>query len=152
MPSLSLGVRLLFRLGCIWPGTLLGLRPSQDPPFWSGSTAGGLSKGRLKAGAPLGIGSGSLALMKNAPHPNAARVFINWFLSREGQIAVQEEQARDNSGADSMRIDVPKDVVLSVYRRREGAKYLFVGTPERTNMQPIYKVVKEALATAAKRK
>jgi len=106
----------------------------------------------LKEGAPLGIGSGSLALMKNAPHPNAARVFINWFLSREGQIAVQEEQARDNSGADSMRIDVPKDVVLSVYRRREGAKYLFVGTPERTNMQPIYKVVKEALATAAKRK
>jgi len=106
----------------------------------------------LKEGAPLGMGSGSLALMKNAPHPNAARVFINWFLSREGQIAVQEEQARDGSGADSMRIDIPKDPVIDVYRRREGARYIFVGTPERTNMTPIYKVVKEALAAAKKRK
>jgi len=107
---------------------------------------------RMKEGAPLGIGGGSLVLMKNAPHPNAATVFINWLLSREGQTAIQEEQATGGSGADSMRIDVPKDVVLSVYRRREGAKYLFVGTPERTNMQPIYKIVKEALAKAAKKK
>jgi len=107
---------------------------------------------RMKEGAPLGIGGGSLVLMKNAPHPNAATVFINWLLSREGQTAIQEEQARGGSGADSMRTDVPKDVVLSVYRRREGAKYLFVGTPERTNMKPIYAVVKKALATAKKRK
>ncbi len=107
---------------------------------------------RMKEGAPLGIGGGSLVLMKNAPHPNAATVFINWLLSREGQTAIQEEQARGGSGADSMRIDVPKGVVLSVYRRREGAKYLFVGTPERTDMKPIYNVVNKALATAAKRK
>lgn len=60
--------------------------------------------------------------------------------------------ARDGSGADSMRIDIPKDPVIDVYRRREGAKYLFVGTPERTNMKPIYNVVKKALATAAKKK
>jgi ABC-type Fe3+ transport system substrate-binding protein len=30
-------------------------------------------------------GSGHLVVLKNAPHPNAAKVFINWFLSREGQ-------------------------------------------------------------------
>ena len=24
-------------------------------------------------------------MMKDAPHPNAAKVFVNWFLSKEGQ-------------------------------------------------------------------
>jgi ABC-type Fe3+ transport system substrate-binding protein len=39
----------------------------------------------FKEGAPLGVGNGVVSLLSNAPHPNAARVFINWFLSREGQ-------------------------------------------------------------------
>ena len=30
-------------------------------------------------------GSGHLVVLKNAPHPHAAKVFVNWFLSREGQ-------------------------------------------------------------------
>ncbi|HUK42209.1 MAG TPA: extracellular solute-binding protein [Candidatus Acidoferrales bacterium] len=30
-------------------------------------------------------GSGNLAIIKAAPHPNAAKVFINWFLGHEGQ-------------------------------------------------------------------
>ena len=30
-------------------------------------------------------GSGHLVVLKNAAHPNATRVFVNWFLSREGQ-------------------------------------------------------------------
>ncbi len=106
----------------------------------------------FKESVPIGISDGSLALMKNAPHPNAAKVFINWFLSREGQIAVQEEYARGNAGADSMRVDIPKDVVFKLFRRRQGAKYFFVATPERTNMLPIYKVVNEALAEAQKKK
>jgi len=105
----------------------------------------------FKEGVPLGIGGGSLAYMNKGPHPNAAKVFINWLLSREGQSAVQEEQAGGGSPADSMRIDIPKDVVLNVYRRRAGGNYLFVGTPERTDMKPIYKIVKEALATAKKK-
>ena len=29
-------------------------------------------------------GSGMLALMKNAPHPNAAKIFVNWMASKEG--------------------------------------------------------------------
>jgi iron(III) transport system substrate-binding protein len=29
-------------------------------------------------------GSGMLALIKNAPHPNAAKVFVNWMASKEG--------------------------------------------------------------------
>ena len=38
-----------------------------------------------KEGVYVSGGSGHLVVLKNAPHPNAARVFVNWFLSREGQ-------------------------------------------------------------------
>jgi iron(III) transport system substrate-binding protein len=30
-------------------------------------------------------GSGNVAMIKGAPHPNAAKVFVNWFLGQEGQ-------------------------------------------------------------------
>jgi iron(III) transport system substrate-binding protein len=30
-------------------------------------------------------GSGNLAVIKNRPHPNATKVFVNWLLSKEGQ-------------------------------------------------------------------
>ena len=30
-------------------------------------------------------GSGNIAIIKNHPHPNAAKVFVNWLLSKEGQ-------------------------------------------------------------------
>jgi len=30
-------------------------------------------------------GSGNVTIIKGAPHPNAAKVFLNWFLGQEGQ-------------------------------------------------------------------
>ena len=41
----------------------------------------------IKEGYYAGTGSGNLALLKNAAHPNAAKVFVNWLLSKEGQTA-----------------------------------------------------------------
>jgi iron(III) transport system substrate-binding protein len=38
-----------------------------------------------KEGVYVSGGSGHLVVLKNAPHPNAMRLFVNWFLSREGQ-------------------------------------------------------------------
>jgi ABC-type Fe3+ transport system substrate-binding protein len=38
-----------------------------------------------KEGLYVAGGSGHLVVLKNAPHPNATRLFLNWFLSREGQ-------------------------------------------------------------------
>lgn len=32
----------------------------------------------------VAVGNGLVALFKNAPHPNAARVFVNWLASKEG--------------------------------------------------------------------
>jgi iron(III) transport system substrate-binding protein len=42
----------------------------------------------IKEGYYAGSGSGNLAVLKNPAHPNAAKVFVNWLLSREGQTAV----------------------------------------------------------------
>ncbi len=40
---------------------------------------------RMKEGAHANNGSGVIAVVKNPPHPNAAKVFVNWLLSKEGQ-------------------------------------------------------------------
>lgn len=39
----------------------------------------------LKEGTFGTAGSGNLVIIKNPAHPNAAKVFVNWVLSREGQ-------------------------------------------------------------------
>jgi ABC-type Fe3+ transport system substrate-binding protein len=39
----------------------------------------------VKEGLPSSNGSGVIGVVKNAPHPHAARVFVNWLLSKEGQ-------------------------------------------------------------------
>ena len=39
----------------------------------------------LKEGSYVSGGNGIVGILKNAPHPNAAKVFFNWLLSREGQ-------------------------------------------------------------------
>jgi iron(III) transport system substrate-binding protein len=39
----------------------------------------------IKEGLGGSNGFGTVAVMKNAPHPNAAKVYINWLLGKEGQ-------------------------------------------------------------------
>jgi iron(III) transport system substrate-binding protein len=39
----------------------------------------------LRDVAPSNPGFGTVSIFNNAPHPNAAAVFVNWLLSREGQ-------------------------------------------------------------------
>jgi ABC-type Fe3+ transport system substrate-binding protein len=39
----------------------------------------------VKEGLPSSNGSGVIGVVKNSPHPHAARVFVNWLLSKEGQ-------------------------------------------------------------------
>jgi iron(III) transport system substrate-binding protein len=40
---------------------------------------------RLKEGTYATSGNGGPVIIKNPPHPNAAKVFVNWFFSKEGQ-------------------------------------------------------------------
>lgn len=90
-----------------------------------------------KAGAPIKMialkeeiqyistGGGNVALMKNAPHPNAARVFINWLLTREAQ-TLYSRARQDNSA----RIDVPTDHMPDWRVRDPKAEYLQIDMEE----------------------
>lgn len=73
-------------------------------------------------------GNSGLALINNAAHPSAARIFINWFLSREGQTVWQEVMnAKVAEASDSMRVDIPKDKISPSARREEGKQYRVTG-------------------------
>jgi iron(III) transport system substrate-binding protein len=74
-------------------------------------------------GVGLEAGGTMLALANRAPHPNAAKVLINWFLSREGQTAVQKTGANE-PGQNSLREDIPKEHLPASLQRQRGVKYI----------------------------
>lgn len=90
-------------------------------------------------------GNSTIVLVNRAPHSNAAKVFINWLLSREGQIIFQQIMNRPDTIFDSMRIDIPKDPIPPENRRRPGIKYVMMATPERADHAPVEKLLKEIL-------
>jgi iron(III) transport system substrate-binding protein len=94
---------------------------------------------QFKEGGTIGGGSCSvLALLNRAPHPNAARVFINWYLSRQGQSVWQRVMnTKEVEPSDSMRIDIPKDDVMPEARRVEGRKYRVVGFLDQKPLQTL---------------
>ena len=56
---------------------------------------------RPKEGMYVTTGYGGLTIIKNAPHPNATKLFVNWFLSKEGQ-----EVYTTGMGEPTRRLDV----------------------------------------------
>ena len=72
----------------------------------------------LKEGTYITTGNGSLSIPRNAPHPNALRVYVDFFLSQEGQLA-WSKVARFAS----MRRDVSKDHVPDFLVPKEGMPY-----------------------------
>ena len=103
--------------------------------------------GALKEGGGLHTQYGTLSLLNKAPNPNAAKVFINWFLSRAGQLALQKSLAKANiEEPDSLRIDIPKDNLRPINRRVDSVSYLDLDSrPEWIDMKPIINVFEAAL-------
>jgi iron(III) transport system substrate-binding protein len=89
--------------------------------------------------------NGTLTLMDQAPHPNAAKLFINWLLSREGQTAFQKIMNTPDVVMESMRNDIPKDPIAPENRRLSGVKYIIMDTPERSDQGPVSKLLKEII-------
>lgn len=58
------------------------------------------------------------AFIDNAPHPAAAKVFINWFLSKEGQWAFAKSYPTQ-----SFRVDVPVEHLLPEEIRQSADEY-----------------------------
>ncbi len=107
--------------------------------------------GRWKEGASFSSGGGSLSSPNQAPHPNAAKVFINWFLSRRGQIALQKLGDVDDP-PNSRRIDIPKDDVPPANRMVPDGKYFDVVRPEYADQKPIADLAKEIMAAIEAKK
>lgn len=95
-----------------------------------------------RAGAPLkayipieGIhvtsSSGSIAFLKNAPHPNSARIFINWLLTKEGQTVYTQA-----FGQPSARLDVTTEGILPETIPQPGVKYIMGDSEDFILQQP----------------
>lgn len=69
--------------------------------------------------ARLGGAFSGIALINKAPHPKAAKLFINWYLSREGQTAYVRARVEQ-----SAREDVPTDHLPPENIRKPGVEYL----------------------------
>lgn len=83
----------------------------------------------IRAGAPikniapeegmyLTMGGGNAAVFNLAPHPKAAKLFVNWLLSREGQIVYSKYH-----NVQSAREDIPTDFVDPIKLRQPDVKY-----------------------------
>ncbi len=89
---------------------------------------------------------GHIALIKQMPHPNATRVFLNWILSREGQI--QWQKKTDNN---SLRMDIPKEMLTDQREvPKAGEKYLNASLPQYEDVTPVLKIVEGTLGKAGK--
>lgn len=76
-------------------------------------------------GTYMSSSQGNIALLNKAPHPNAAKIFINWLLTIEGQTQIVEAQRTH-----SLRIDVFTDKVDASRLRIPGKKYFSVVSEE----------------------
>ncbi len=91
-------------------------------------------------------GWGQLAVVNRAPHPNAATVFANWMISKEGQIAWQK-----NADRNSMRMDIPKDMITDPFTvAKPGGKYMIANLFRYRDVSGLKKLVAKARADAGK--
>jgi ABC-type Fe3+ transport system substrate-binding protein len=110
----------------------------------------GLPVGMLEAPPEEGYmsgGFGHLSVINKAPHPHAATIFVNWLLSKEGQL--QWQRKTDNN---SLRTDIPKEMLTD--KRSvpvQGVKYLNASLPQYEDVKPLLKIVNEAMAKAGKK-
>ena len=105
----------------------------------------------LKEGGTLSSSGGTLSLLQNAPHPNAAKVFVNWLLSREGQAQVQKgRKGRPRTGSNSLRIDIPKNDLPEEIQRKDGVDYFDADDDNVADRRPADKLFNEIFGKANK--
>ena len=101
----------------------------------------------LKEGGTLSSSGGTLSLLQNAPHPNAAKVFVNWLLSREGQTEVQKgRKGRPRTGSNSLRIDIPKNNLPEELQRKDGVDYFDADDENNADRRPADNLFNEIFA------
>ena len=112
--------------------------------------------GFLKAGAHLDVvilqegtnvspAAGAFGIPTVMAHPNAAKLFINWLLTKEGQTVLAQSY-----GNPSMRLDVPTEGINPAFLRRPGEK-LIMETDESISFKgQMLAITKQVIQEAAK--
>ncbi|HLY67151.1 MAG TPA: extracellular solute-binding protein [Chloroflexota bacterium] len=72
----------------------------------------------VKEGSYLTAGVASFGVLNRGPHPNAVKVYIDWLLSPEAQLAFTKA-----AGYSSFRSDVPTDFLPSYLVPKPGVQY-----------------------------
>jgi iron(III) transport system substrate-binding protein len=99
---------------------------------------------RMKEAAVVETAASSFMLMDKPANPNAARLFLNWLMSREGQISFQKSQG----SCDSARVDIPKDDVPPLSRRKDGVQYFKLWDTEWMDVDEVQKFIDLSLKGA----
>lgn len=73
---------------------------------------------QVKEGGYIAAGFGSVIVLDKAPHQNAAKVYLNWLLSKEGQYIFSKTM-----NIASRRIDVPTDYLNPGVLPQQGVQY-----------------------------
>ena len=106
--------------------------------------------GSLKEGSSVTAYNGTLSFFNRAPHPNAAKVAVNWLLSREGQTTWLDYNQKTGGLYDSLREDISKEKVSERARRVKGAKFLWLNPEWIEELDSIRDIIKKALTNKGK--
>ena len=105
----------------------------------------------FKEAPGIGSNNGAIVLMNSQPHPNAARVFINWYLSRDGQIAFrQANNTVEDETTTSLREDLPLNVVPEAARRRKDVDYIEISRHDWMEWKPVGDLINAARQKSGK--
>ncbi|HEV8719509.1 MAG TPA: extracellular solute-binding protein [Candidatus Binatia bacterium] len=96
---------------------------------------------RMKEAPVVETAASSFLLMDKPANPHAAKLFLNWLLSREGQISFQKSQG----SCDSARLDIPKDDVPPISRRKDGVQYFKLWDTEWMDVDEVQKFIDGSL-------
>ena len=99
----------------------------------------------FKEGVNLSSAFGSLALMNRAPHPNAAKVFINWLLSREGQALFQKLISVPGDAAQLAASRCAEGSYCRQRKRSDKMTYFDTDDPDTKDLNPAMKLLDEIL-------
>ncbi len=105
----------------------------------------------FKEAPGIGSNNGAIVLMNNQPHPNGARLFINWYLSREGQIAFRNaNNTIEDETTTSLREDLPLNVVPEAARRRKDVDYIEISRHDWMEWKPVGTLISNARQKSGK--
>lgn len=105
----------------------------------------------FKEAPGIGSNNGAVVLMNNHPHANAAKVFLNWYLSRDGQIAFrQANNTLEDDTTTSMREDLPLSVVPEPARRRKDVDYIEISRHDWMEWKPVGDLINAARQKSGK--